>query len=361
MGRYTNGQVIPASGKTPKDVIQLLAAEPINPTVILSTSTTISFNQTAISNVLQLNYTINSLGASVSSCLLEWRRNNTGVWTSLTSSTTTSLTYTHNYTDTAFNTQPYNYRYTVYDTAGASGSATVNITPASYVAPSISLTVAGVTLTSPETNSTREKGNVNTNLSGTVTRNSANVALTSYTLQFQVNGGAFSDIDSPVSIGPGTSSISLTNHNPVANNTANSIGYRVKVIDNYQTSLGSQVYSSTSTVTFLNLIFYGPSSTVPTTSANVRALGSRIFTTGSNPFNLNTGNTLVNFTAAMPNTLSITQVIDLDALNANITSSYINNPFNVNDAANNATAYKIYTMTIASPYSTDHRHQITRA
>jgi hypothetical protein len=187
------------------------------------------------------------------------------------------------------------------------------------------------------------------------------VALTSYTLQFQVNGGAFSDIGSAVSIGPGTSSITLTNHDPVASNTANTIGYRVRVIDAYQTFLSSQVTSSTSTVTFLNLIFYGPTSGVPTTSAQVRALGSRIFTTGSNPFNLNTGNTLVNFTAAMPNTLSITQVIDLDALNANITSSYINNPFNVDDSGGNATSYKVYTMTIASPYSSDHRHQITRA
>jgi len=272
-----------------------------------------------------------------------------------------SNNYTHSLTDTNYNTAAFNYRYIVTDSVGGTTTATLNITPATYVAPTISLTVAGVTLTSPETNSTREKGNVDTNLSGTVTRNSANVALTSYTLQFQVNGGAFSDIGTAVSIGPGTSSITLTNHNPVASNTATTIGYRVKVIDDYQTYLGSQVYSSTSTVTFYNLIFYGPTSGVPTTSAQVRALGSRIFTNGSNPFNLNTGSTFVNFTAAMPNTLSITQVIDLDALNANITSSYVNNPFNVNDAGGNATSYKVYTMTIASPYSSDHRHQITRA
>jgi len=292
---------------------------------------------------------------------LEWRRGGVGSWTVLSTSTTTPTTYTHSLTDTNYNTAAFNYRYIVTDTVGGTTTATLNITPAAYVAPTISLTVAGVTLTSPETNSTREKGNVNTNLSGTITRNSANVALTSYTLQFQVNGGAFTDIGTAVSIGPGTSSITLTNHNPTANNTANTIGYRVMVIDAYQTFLGSQVYSSTSTVTFYNLIFYGPTSGVPTTSAQVRALGSRIFTNGSNPFNLNTGSTFVNFTAAMPNTLSITQVIDLDALNANITSSYVNNPFNVNDAGGNATSYKVYTMTIASPYSSDHRHQITRA
>ena len=361
MGRYTTGQSIPSTGKTPKDVIQLLAVEPINPTVSLTSSTMIAFNQTAISNVLNLSYTINSLGATVASCSLEWRRGGVGSWTVLSTSTTTPTTYTHNLTDTNFNTAAFNYRFIVTDTVGGTTTATLNITPAAYVAPSISLTVAGVSITSPETNSTREKGNVNTNLSGTVTRNSVNVALTSYTLQFQVNGGSWSDIGSAVSIGPGTSSITLTNHNPVASNTANTIGYRVMVIDAYQTFLASQVYSSTSTVTFLNLIFYGPSSAVPTTSANVRGLGSRIFTTGSNPFNLNTGNTFVNFTAALPALLSITQVIDLDALNANITANYILSTFNVDDAGGNATSYKVYTMTIASPYSSDHRHQITRA
>ncbi len=63
----------------------------------------------------------------------------------------------------------------------------------------------------------------------------------------------------------------------------------------------------------------------------------------------------------MPNTLSISQVLDLDALNANITASYVNNPFNVEDAGGTAVAYNVYTMSNSVPYSSNHRHEITRS
>jgi actin-like ATPase involved in cell morphogenesis len=108
------------------------------------------------------------------------------------------------------------------------------------------------------------------------------------------------------------------------------------------------------------MIFYGPSASVPLNSAAVRSLPSRLFTTGNNTFNLNTGSTEVNYIVAIPNTESISQVLDLDALNANITSQYINNPFNVNDAGGTAVSYKVYTMTNAIPYSSNHRHQVTK-
>lgn len=360
-GRYASGATIPAAGKTPAEVIKMAIVEPINPTVSLSSPTSVAFNQTAINNVLNFSYTINSAGASVSSVSLEWRRNNTGAWTVL-SSDTSQTTFTHSLTDTNYNTQPFNYKYTVTDSVGATATATVNITPASYSAPSVSLTVAAVSSASPETNTKREKGNVSTNLSGTVTRNSANVALTSYTLQYQVNGsGAWTDIGSAVSIGPGTSTISLTNHNDAALKGSTSLVYRVKVIDDYQTSLSSFVTGGNTTVSFLNLIFYGPASSAPTDSAGVRALGSKIFTDGSNPFTLNTGNTQTNFTAAMPATLTMSAAIDLDALNASVLSSYILSTFNVNDAGGTAVSYNVYTMTVATPYASSHRHQITRA
>lgn len=360
-GKYSSGDVIPASGKTPTQVIQMAIVEPIAPTTSFSSSSTVGFNQTNINNILNFSYTINSLGASVSSVVLEWRRNNTGSWTTLSTSQSTPSSFTHTMTDTNFNTQVFNYRYTVTDTVGGTTQKTLNITPSAYVNPSISLTVAAVSATSPETNSNRERGNVNSNLSGSVTRNSPNVNLVNYTLQFQINGGSWSDIGSAVNIGPGNSSISSTNHNPTAfASTAISIGYRVKVVDDYLQSIGSQVYSSVSTVNLNYLIFYGPSSSTPTDSAGVRALASRQFINGSNPFDLNTGSTLKIFTVAMPSTSTISSVVDLDALNADITSGYINSVFNVNDAGGTATSYNVYTMNNAIPYSSNHRHRITR-
>jgi hypothetical protein len=359
-GRFVNGDVIPATGKTPAEVIQMAIAEALAPTVSLTSSTTIAFNQTAVSNVLNFSYTINSYGASVSTAVLEWRRNNTGSWTTLTN-VTSATTYTHTITDTNYNTQPFNYRYTVVDTSNGTANATKDITPASYVAPSVSLTVAGTSIATPESNSTRERGNVSSNISGTVSRNSANVALTSYQLQYQSNGGSYIDIGTAVSIGPGTTSITPIVHNESSIKTSSTIGYRVKVIDDYQTYISSQVYSGTSTITFYYALFYGPSASAPTDSAGVRALPNKQFTTFSNPFTLNTGTTYNNFTVAMPATLSLTSVIDLDALNIDITSSYNLTTFNVDDGGGTAISYKVYTLTTGVAYSPSHRHQVTRA
>ena len=363
-GKYTNGQTIPSLGKTANEVIQMAVVEALAPTVSLTSPSTLQFNQTAVSIVLTYSTTINSLApAALFTSSIEWRRNNTGPWTLLTTIGNTSGTLPpHTFTDTPFNTDSLNYRYTVTDTAGGTNQAFLNFTPV-YVAPSISLTVTGSSVTSPETSSTREKGNVSSILSGTITRNSSLVNLSTYTLQYQVNGtGGWTNIGSAVSIGPGTTSFGPTVHNDAGLKASNSITYRVSVIDTYQTTTGGN-----STVNFGNLIFYGPSASAPTDSAGVRALGTRIFTTGDNPFNLLTGQTQRIFTAAMPATLSITNVIDLDALNAPITGNYISSTFNVNDAGGTATSYKVYTMTNAIPYSLggtppgNHRHQITRS
>jgi hypothetical protein len=112
----------------------------------------------------------------------------------------------------------------------------------------------------------------------------------------------------------------------------------------------------------LNAIFYGTSSSAPADSAAVRLLSNKVFTTDlSNPFNLQTGNTERIFTVAFPSPTSITSVFDLDALNANITNTYVLSDINVSDGGDVATAYKVYTMSNAIPYDANHRHQITRA
>ena len=361
-GRYLNGQVIPAAGKTAAEVIQMALAEPINPTVNLTSPTTISFNLTAINNVLNFNHTINTLGATVATASLEWRRGNTGSWLVLSTSVTSPGSFTHTLDDTPYNTSVFNYRYIVTDTATASTTATLNLTPAAYSQPTVSFSLSG-NVTAPETTTNREKGNVSSNItSGTITRNSVNVPLVSYVAQFQVNGGSWVDIGSPTPISGGSYSIPTFNHIPTS--TANSVAYRIKAIDKYQEFLSSQVYSSTSTINFKNFIFYGTSSTPPANSSQVRLLQTRIFTDGINPFDLYTGIIDTKFTVAMPNTLTITNVIDLDASNAPLTNSYVNNnnPFSVNDSAGNPVSYNVYTCGISTPYTpTEHRHRVTRA
>jgi hypothetical protein len=120
--------------------------------------------------------------------------------------------------------------------------------------------------------------------------------------------------------------------------------------------------SSPYTVTARFYRFYGASATSPTNSATVRALPQSAFQTGGNTFNLNTGSTLTKFVVALPPGRTITSVIDLDALNAVITSEYIAKPsINVLDAGGTNRAYNIYEMNVGAPYSSDHRHQINTA
>jgi hypothetical protein len=354
-GRYEDGDVIPASGLTAPDVITLAVTEPIDPTVNLSSSSSVDFNQTSVSVTLNFSHTINSLGASVASASLEFRRANTGAWTVLSTSTTTPDSFVHNFTDSAFNTDQLNYRYTVTDSAGATATATFNINPDTYSAPSISFNVDAVSLTGPESDLSRERGNDESNLiNGNVSRNETYVDIQTAQWQYRADGGAWQDIDAAINLPAAGGSLSTKNHLP-SETTASTIQYRIEVVDDYQTT-----YSSTITVNFGLLIFYGPSSSVPTTSANVRALPDRLFTNGNDTFNLNTGSTEVNFTVAIPDTETISEVLDLDALNANITAEYVNNPFNVDDGGGTAIAYNVYTMTIAIPYSSNHRHQVTK-
>lgn len=358
-GKYETGTTIPASGKTPKQVIEMAIVEAIAPTVSLTSSSSVDFNETAVSNTLNFSHTINSLNATVATASLEFRRGNTGAWSVISSSTSTPSSFVHSFTDTAYNTDVMNYRYVVTDTAGGTATATKDIQPDTYSNPSVSISVVATSATSPETNTSREKGNVSSTISSTVTRNETYVDLQSYEIQYSLNNGAYQVIDSGT-IGPGNSVITPFLHNPVADNTADSIRYRIKVIDQYLDSIGSQRYSSVNTTNYNYLIYFGSESSAATTSNDVRGLTNKRFPSAGNTFDFNTGNTLRFFNVAIPDGETISSVIDLDALNANITSSYINNPFNVQDFGGNNKLYNVYTMEVAVPYSSSHTHRITK-
>ncbi len=256
-GKFINGDVVPATGKTAREVILLAAQEALAPTVSLTSPTTIPFNQTAISNVLNFSYTINSLGATVASVSLEWRRNNTGAWTVL--STNTALTtFTHTLTDTAYNSQPFNYRYTVTDTSGGTLTVTRDITPTAYVAPSISIS-AGST--------TRYLGDISSTISGAATRNSPLVDITSYAIEVSVDGGAYSQIDTNSMAAAGASYSYLHNNSALINST--SLAYRVKITDGFTTTTSGVV-----TVSFFYRNVLGFSSATSITISDIEGFGN---------------------------------------------------------------------------------------
>jgi hypothetical protein len=255
-GKFENGDVVPATGKTAREVILLAAQEALTPTVSLTSPTTIQFNQTAISNVLNFSYTINSLGATVASVSLEWRRNNTGDWTVLT--TDTSLTtFTHTLTDTNFNTQPFNYRYTVTDTSGGTLTVTRDITPAAYLSPTITIG-AGAT--------TRYLGDIASTISGNVTRRSALVDITSYSIEASVNGGAYSQIDTDTLAAAGGA---YSYNDSSANVNSTSIAYRVKVTDAFTTTTSGVV---TINLVYRNALGFNSADTI--TIAQLEAFGN---------------------------------------------------------------------------------------
>ena len=103
--------------------------------------------------------------------------------------------------------------------------------------------------------------------------------------------------------------------------------------------------------------FFGATSATPTT-ATARSLGSEFQV--SNQFILNTGSTLTKFAVCLPSGVTISSVIDLDALNLNITSNYVSlGTININDIGGTSRVYNLYEMNIGAPYSANHRHQIT--
>jgi hypothetical protein len=105
--------------------------------------------------------------------------------------------------------------------------------------------------------------------------------------------------------------------------------------------------------------FYGAVPQAPSSSAGVRALPNSFLIGGGAACELNTGDAYRTFVLWLPPGRSLTQVLDFDALGANITGQYIASPLSVADAGGTMVPGTLYAMTQAVPYRANHRHQIT--
>lgn len=344
VGRYVNGETIPSAGLTAEQVFNLIAKEPIPPTVTLISSTVIQFNQTTISNVLNFAYLVDPLcGSAVTAAVLEWKRTTDVTWnpTPLSTSLTTPNSYTHNTTNSSNTTAGFNYRYTVTD---ANGSYTVYLTisPVAYVNPSIYFIAPAQTLTSPETNYKREWGNTPSTPQGSWSINSPLVDVVSYIFEVSVNYGSFTTIDGPNSISGPTGSFTPYNDTQ-STSTSTHITYRVTVTDTYTTT------SSYYTFNLYSMMFYGPvNNTLPYNSTTVRSLPYRRFINDPNPFTFSTGTTELALMVAMDDTHILTTWQDITA-NAPISSTL--NTITVVDAAGNNRSYNLYVNGFSLAYS----------
>lgn len=106
-------------------------------------------------------------------------------------------------------------------------------------------------------------------------------------------------------------------------------------------------------------VFYGSHPTKNTVSNTIRTNLTKRLENSGNSFVLNTGNANTKFQLWLPNGKNLVSVVDLDALNANITSSYVSEAKQVADANGTLINGTLYTMSQAVPYASNHRHQIT--
>ena len=117
--------------------------------------------------------------------------------------------------------------------------------------------------------------------------------------------------------------------------------------------------SASVNIAYFFMVFWDTVAAVPTDSAGVRALSNSQLTAAGNQFTLNTNTANTNFVVYLPPGKNIVSVVDLDALNLNITAQYIASAITVNDAGGTPQAYTQYLMTQTVPYLTNHRHLIT--
>lgn len=118
--------------------------------------------------------------------------------------------------------------------------------------------------------------------------------------------------------------------------------------------------TSSPNITGYYAFFYGVGGATPTNSAEVRALTIELDV--DNSFILNTGNVETKFKIILPPSRTISSVIDLTALSADITSSYVLlGTISVNDAGGNPHTYNQYEMNIGVPYTVNHQHSFTFA
>lgn len=250
-GKYSNGQTIPASGKTPSWVILDAVTEALDPQVNLSsTAIDVAYGESAKTVNVDYSYTIETPGASLDEFQLEWRRagaapaGTNNAWVDLIPTTSSPGTspFVHNINDSSdrFNTDAVEYRLRVRDSSGGE-----SITTHTRSMQSFGQGTATITLTPSTLN--REKG-----LSGTTITSNINAVnqslnrITQYQVQRQIDGGSYTNLGSAVPVSPASNNVNIT---PVDDDVAISVdSVRYRVVYTYED--GNTTTTTSGLVTF---------------------------------------------------------------------------------------------------------------
>lgn len=385
-GRYVNGDVIPAKGKTPAELIKLATFYPLEPTVSLTENAgfTIPFNHPGVNLGLTGSYTINSLGGSVDNTKLLFQQTSTGAtnpggsWTSLSTSTNNPLKFDKTISSDGYNRWKYWVRYEVTGSYGECSASLKSYTTTTYSSPiSTSLSdtsttyykqrySTGFTNGYGETFNLRPNGNTETKIASTLSVNSQYVPMTFYITQFATSAtssdpdpsSSWSDI---TTLGISGSLSNLTTKNVLATNyhsfnqsTIKKARYRFDVSDGYVAN--NKIYPGNGIIEFSDVLFCGvlPGSNgitpngdsyLPTNSdlTLIESLGNKTFskyvaTNGQIHFTAN--NTERNWLIAIPSEYTIDKDNSKDsAQNSVLAITDLNLSYTFTPATSNAGGY----------------------
>ena len=272
-GGYIAGQpATPAEGLNIQESMDKLLFKPIAPTLTLTATPQPEFNQPVNYNI-SLNWTvqINSVGASIDSLLLEFRRGSDS-WTTLT--TDINLT-TINHNITSVDNRNIDYRLTVTDTKGA--SKTINITRSvqNYSQPSGSITKA------PFQN-VIERG-VDITVNSSVTRNRQYAIISNVKLQKSINGGVWATVREENGVDLGAL-INLTEYISSNGNNDAQVKFRILVTDSGNSN-NAQI--ALTTTDLILPYFFGKSSSAITPTQGIFTGANKVVANSSGTININ--------------------------------------------------------------------------
>lgn len=235
-----------------------------------------------------------------------------------------------------------------------------NLSVYAYLPPFIGFTILGVSINPVvETNYMREKGNVFSNLISDVELRTNNQYILGYKLYFCVNDeDVYQEIYESYDINPSGGTINyLHQDSSLLLLGLNKIKYMIEVFDMKKQNVGAKKIK---VIDFKNAIFYGNTTYIPSVSSDIRSLENKKINF-DNVITLNTGSINKTFVVALPDGYIIESVYDEDALYVNLTNYYVksNTLTQVQDAGGLNSAYNIYIMQNAMPYSSSHKHKIT--
>lgn len=232
-----------------------------------------------------------------------------------------------------------------------------------YVEPTIEFIINGNEINSPETDTYREVGNLESTLSAFISPSQTTTKpikyLTGYNLYYYPNGGNAIQIGNTFPLPSTGGEIPEYIHNEPSFLQLSGITYLryvIEVFDAYRPTVGTKKIKE---IIFDNMIFYGNTDIIPSGTTEIRNLPNKVFNTPTTELTLQTGNMNKIFVVATPANKQIDLVIDETAMFVDITRTYLLTEMMIEDAGGNPTPYNVYVMQNAIPYTRNHNHKIT--